>query len=216
MRITINAPENLSEITLRQYQDFLNVEEPQTDDVVRIFMRLSQDTIDRIEKRKVEVLANNILQLFEKEPPMVTLFNYNGKRWGYIPKLDSISWGENRDAGAYLPNEENKWDNVHKAMAVFYRPVISERKGKYIIEKYKGSAEYSDELKDMPLSIAMGAYFFLLNLQIDLLSCTPDSIRKQLTEVELQMQVSLPSGGTTTNSTHSVREILEGLTKLPI
>ncbi len=213
MKITIQAPENLSEITLRQYQDFLAIDEPQTEDVLRVFLRLSDQVIDKIPKSKVESISSHIMKLFEKKPGLVKIFNYGNRRWGFIPNIDAITWGENRDASKYLSGEN--WKDMHNAMAVFFRPILSEKKPKYLIDDYEGSYKYADELNDMPLSIAMGAYFFLLNLQNDLLRATPTYILNQLSETDLQKRVSLQNGETTTNSTHSVKEILDALTRLP-
>jgi len=64
----------------------------------------------------------------------------------FIPNLDDITNGEYVDLDTYIPD----WDEMHKAMAVLFRPVIQNLKDKYIIEDYKGSAKYSDDMLDLP------------------------------------------------------------------
>ena len=75
-----------------------------------------------------------------------------------MPNLDKISIGE------YIDIESNVsgFKNMHKAMAVLYRPVTKKHKDKYQIEEYSGSQEYSEALKYMPLNAALGAMVFFI------------------------------------------------------
>ena len=223
MKITIQAPENLSEITLRQYQEYLLLSErKEVDgemvlvstatpaDTLRIFLRLSDKVIGAAPAIEVEKISASINELFKEESSLNQRFLFHSKEWAMIPLLDKMSWDEKRDSGAYF----GVWEDMHKFMAVLFRPIISDRKGQYLIEDYKGSAEYAEELRDLPLDIVMGVYFFLMNLHYELLSHTPNYLLQQLTQAELAMEVSLPSGGTTSNLTLSVRAILEETKRL--
>ena len=226
-KIELLSPENLNEITLSQYQEFLAlgrfetvdgkqeyISEATEDDILKIFLRLDQTIINKIPTRDVTRISNYVLNIMaegNKNPPdLKRKFVYKGKRWGFIPKLDDISWDESNSAGKFLAD----WEDMNKAMAVLYRPITYEKRGKYLIEDYKGFQEYADELKDMPLSVVLGANFFLSSLQRDLLNSIPNSILQHLTKEQQDQMVSLELGETTTKYTLSVRAILEGLPKL--
>ena len=38
MKIEVNIPENLNDITLGQYQEFLKIEEPTEEDILKVFL----------------------------------------------------------------------------------------------------------------------------------------------------------------------------------
>ena len=54
----------------------------------------------------------------------VKYINGDEVEFGFIPKLDNISLGEFVDLDSYMSD----WDNMHKAMAVLYRPVTFRKK----------------------------------------------------------------------------------------
>ena len=205
MKVNIKIPDSLNEITLFQYQNFLNIEEPNPVDVLREFCYLSDDIIKRISKVQVDAIAAQITKLFESEPQFIAKFELKGKDYGFIPKLDDISWGENADVTEYLSD----WQKMHLAMSVLFRPITLQRKEKYLIEEYKG---VNNDLRDMPLGVCLGAINFFFRLTNDLLSYIPNYLLKELPPEVLQ--TSVESGASTTKSIHSVKEILHELTLL--
>jgi len=213
MKITIQAPENLSEITLRQYQDFLAIETPDEGDVLRVFLRLHSDVIGKLPATDVQRIGDDIKYLLETpvrtHQQLVPIFKFQGKRWGFIPSLDEINHGEDREVNKYLTD----WQQMHKAMAVLYRPITVHRKGRYLIEDFENVDKHSDQLRDMPLSVVMGVIGFLYILHNDLWKNTPNYILSLLTEAEKTMKVSLP--GQEGMPEQSVKEILDGLVRLP-
>ena len=52
--------------------------------------------------------------------------------YGFIPDLDEVSLGEYID----LDNNASKWEQMHVAMNVLYRPIKTSKVGKYNIEEY--------------------------------------------------------------------------------
>jgi len=212
MKVNLNIPE-LHEMTLSQYQQYMSmcVEEDgdmlfkgTNSDIVSIFLRLDKKVVDAIPKKKVDEIAVIVNNHLSVECDLVRTFKFRGVHWGFVPSLDKITWGENRDANAYISD----FAQIHKAMAVLYRPITSQLKGKYLIEDYEGSAKYADILKEMPLHIVFGATVFFYNLLRDLLRHIPDYIRKQLTPGQLLTRVSLENGTNTTKSQHSVSHLI--------
>ena len=160
MKIEVNIPENLNDITLGQYQEFLKIEEPTEEDILKVFLGLDLKGLGKIKAADVDKYAAHITSLFEQDQQHVLKFDLKGVQFGFMPNLDEITYGENKDVTAYL----NDWQTMHKAMAVLYRPIKQKLGARYLIEDYEGSHKYSEAMKEMPLGIVMGAMVFFYDL----------------------------------------------------
>jgi hypothetical protein len=68
-----------------------------------------------------------------------------------------------------LMNYNSEPENLHKLMAILFRPIVSEdMSGNYKIEKYNGSETWCNQMKQTPLNIVNGALVFFLNLSREL------------------------------------------------
>ena len=85
-----------------------------------------------------------------------------GIRYGFIPNLDEMTFGEYVDLDTYLTS----WDNMHKAMSVLYRPIQTQNKDLYNIKEYE--AKLDDNLLHMPMDAVMGSILFFYHLGNDL------------------------------------------------
>lgn len=195
MRIEITIPESLDDITLEQYQVFSKIEEPTIDQTLTTFLNISQKELNMLPADKIEGFAEQINSVFEQDKQFTPTFVLNGVKYGFIPKLDSITYGENKDLTTYL----NDFDNMHKAMAVMYRPIIHEQRGKYLIEDYEGSSKYSEVMRQAPLSVVLGATVFFYNLTNGLLKAIPNYLGEEL---EKESKDLLKSGEITKNQLH--------------
>jgi len=137
-------------------------------------------------------------------------FKLNGVHFGFIPNLDDISYGENKDITSYI----NDWQQMHKAMSVLYRPITNSQKGKYLIQEYEGTRFTADKFKDCPLDIAFGAMVFFYNLTNELLKAIPNFIQKEAEKELMRGQISAENGEAIKNSIHSLRATLEDLERL--
>ena len=185
MKVEVTAPSSLDEITLEQYQEFMSLGEmtPEgfestatTADVLRIFLGLNEDILNKIPYHEAERVQGILLSLFSEDHHHHGAFKLGNTEFGFIPNLDEISFGEHSDVSKYMSD----WAEMHKAMAVLYRPITLRKKGKYLIEDYEGSAKYSEQLKKMPLSVVLGAHVFFYDLVKDLLSYIPNYLQEQV------------------------------------
>lgn len=171
MKLEITVPESLSEITLEQYQKFDKIN---TDDnhqtnfllhkTVEIFCGLELKDIAKIRVSSVKEIIQDIDKLFSEKPDLIPTFIMDGVEYGFIPNLDDMSLGEFVDLDETL----TEWEQMHKAMAVLYRPTTFNKKGKYLIEEYKGQ-DRAELMKKMPLDVVMGSMVFFYNLNKELL-----------------------------------------------
>jgi len=213
MKAKINVPTNLSEITLKQYQEFLTAQETNEDEhylehkAIEIFCHVPEEKIKTIAAHSVTEIANKISALFADQKELVRFFTLNKKEFGFIPNLDEISFGEYIDIDTYLSD----WKNMHYAMNVLYRPISHKKAGRYDLVGY--DTEQRDRALQMPMDAVLGSIFFLFNLRKDLLKTTLNSLAE---EVEIQ-QVHLPhldkNGGGTIRSMDLVKETLNELSQ---
>lgn len=173
-KIQIDIPKSLRAIKLSEYQRFLKLADENKDaedpeflnlKMLEIFCGLTLKEAYNMKLTDFSFVTNHLNELFKNSTPFINRFSLsdpNGDEveFGFIPKLDNISLGEFVDLDNYMSD----WDNMHKAMAVLYRPVTFRKKNMYLIEDYESSDKYSEALKDMPIDIALGALVFFYRL----------------------------------------------------
>lgn len=198
MKVKIQVPESLREISLEQYQAYnkINTEQNQNSNfllhkTIEIFCNLNLQNVIKVELKSVVKVAKMINDLFNQDVKLVPTFTMDGVGYGFIPDLDKITLGEYID----LDNTLSDWNNMHKAMAVLYRPIKDTLKEKYIIEDYKGS-EGAEKYKQMPLDIVMGSILFFYNLKNELLKTTLKYLNKEaLMKLTIQQREDLLGSG---------------------
>ena len=215
MKLHLQVPDSLSDITLKQYADFdkVNIEENQNSiflmqKVVEIFCKVNLDLTLQIKFQDLQDITKHIFGLLEKETQFVNVFKIDNIEYGFIPKLDDITLGEYIDLDNYL----GSWSTMHKAMSVLYRPVEYKKGDRYIIEEYKGT-DNSEIMYNAPLNIPLGAMIFFCNLNTELLNLTLNYSKKVLGEnLTSEQQQTLAENGVGINqSLRSLQEILNDL-----
>jgi hypothetical protein len=218
MKLEISIPTSLKEITLEQYQRFTSIAKsnPEGDflqhKMIEIFCDVSLKEISLMKLKDINAITNKLGEMFNNNYPLIQTFKHNGLEFGFIPNLDEISLGEYTDLETYISD----WDNMNKAMAVLYRPVINKLNKKYLIEEYKGSAEYAEAMLQMPLDVALGAMVFFYHLGNELLKSTLNYLEKDKALMDLAEKHSLAANGVGIVPTMALlRETLEDLTMFP-
>jgi len=196
MKVTV--PTSLADITLSQYLRYLQAikdAEKQTDEsyleikMLEIFCKLTHVEVLDIQYTYVSSIVEKLSKIIKEEPPLVQRFTVGNIKFGWLPKLDDMPYGELLD----LISSISDWETMITAMGVLYRPITLDVNGKYLVEKYKGDT-YHDALKEMPMSAVVGAMVFFWNLGLD---CT-NYITKSLEGVDkmtFQKQVNLVESG---------------------
>lgn len=196
MKVKINVPENLGEITLSQYQAFLDLDLDNKSNsylfqkVIEIFCDVDLKDIAQFKFNDMATVANGIQDLFDEKTTLIPTFKMNGIEYGMIPKLDDMSLGEYID----LDNYFHDWTSMHKAMAVLYRPIKYKKGHKYLIEEYTAEQD-SEVMKNMPMDVAFGAKVFFYNIAIELLNHIPNYLNQAATELSDQQRQILERSG---------------------
>ena len=187
MNFKLNIPESLNEVTLSQYQKWVKIIDEEKistffqQKMIEIFCNSELKKILQMKVKDVDEVTSNIDNLFNEKPLFVPTFKLGEIEFGFIPQLDEMTFGEYIDLDNYLTS----WETMHKAMSVLFRPILHKRKGKYVIEDYKGSDTYN--LSEMPLNVVMGALVFFCNLRNELQ-------KHILNYLKTQDEVEIPQG----------------------
>lgn len=215
MKVSITVPENLSEITLEQYQRFERINNTENQDtsflmhkMVEIFCNIDLKDIAKVRYTDVQVVIAQINEAFNVKHKLIKTFNLGGVEFGFIPVLDDMTLGE------YVDLDENisDWDKMHKAMSVLYRPVTVKKGERYQIEEYDGM-KYDDVLKHMPLDVVMGAMVFFYHLNRELLQTTLNFLQREAENtLTIQQRETLERNGVgISQSMELLREMLPNL-----
>ena len=183
--LEINVPDTLNSIKLSQYQKYLKILDTNKDveednhflnrKFIEIFCDMSLKEVDFIELKVFSEITNILEVTFQETTPLIRHFSMNGVSFGFIPNLDKLSLGEYIDIERSITSHEN----LHKAMAVLFRPIKKQSGDKYQIVEYEGLDEYAEIMKSMPLGVALGARVFFWKLGKDLLNHILKSLEQE-------------------------------------
>lgn len=216
MNVTLTIPENLEEITLKQYKHFLNITKDLEGEfynqrMIEALCNVQFLRVRMIKKRDVNEIVNHLVTMLNSEQPFKHRFKIKDMEFGFIPDLEEMTSGEYADLTRYIGD----WQTMDKAMAVLFRPIKQSHKDKYSLVDYNGTGATSELLNFMPLSIAMGAMFFFYNLTKALTNAIQHSSLEEMEKEILQsLETSEENGDGTNTSIHLLKEMLANLTTL--
>ena len=196
MKLTLNIPETLSEVTLDQYQRWLKVADGKELDnflqqkMIEIFCGITLKQVLMIKAKDIEAIVADISKLFEtKDSKFIDRFSYNNQEFGFVPELSEMTFGEYVDLDNYLAD----WQLMHKAMGVLFRPITFKKKNQYLIEEYETADKYN--MKQMTLDVVFGSIVFFYHLRNELQKHILNYLANQ-TEVPIsqELRTSLRNG----------------------
>jgi len=196
----LNVPKSFRGIKLQQWVKFMDVYEKNKDNessefldkkMIEILCGVELKDIALIPVSSFDDVLSHLYTILNTKVDLVNTFKLKGSdgvevEFGFIPNLDKMTYGEWEDLENYVFDQKN----LHKAMAVLFRPLVYQIGGKYRIHSYEGSDFYSDVMKDMPADIALGARVFFYRLMKKLGDYTMDYTLKQYQQMEVEGKVS--------------------------
>ena len=184
-------PETLRDIKLSQWQQYLDVLEKNKDaeasdflmkKLLGIFCGIEFKDVDKLGLNVFDDTIQHLHNTLNSKPELVKTFKMTGTdgvtvEFGLIPNFDKMSYGEFVDLEKYIFVDKD----LHRAMAVMYRPIkLRSGKDSYLIHDYKGTEYLADVMKSTPLDVALGSRFFFFRLATKLSNFTMVSTLKEL------------------------------------
>ena len=222
----MRVPQKLQAIKLKQYQEYLKIQKENegvedngnflNSKCIQIFCGLTLKESYNLPVKMFDGVLQQIGRCFEEPTPLIKEFSMTGSNgvevsFGMIPALDEMTFGEYVDLESFISD----WSNMHKAMAVLYRPITFNKNGKYLIEDYDGSDKYWEVMKDAPVNVALGAMVFFYRLGKKLSKYTMDYLQHQQTLQDSKSDKDLEkSGDGISQFTHLLEEKYQELMKL--
>ena len=215
MKANINVPTELNEITLKQYQKFLKVQDSKQNNtflqtkMIEIFCNVKMQDALNIKLSDADRISSLISEMFEQKPDLVKSFWLNNVEYGFVPDLDEITLGEYIDLDTYM----SEWENIQIAMNVLYRPIKQKLGEKYLIEEY--DPDTKDKLINMPMDAVFGSIIFFYRLGIELSKTMMNYLENKEGNLQVQGLDFLKNGDGIQAFTDSLEEILQDLKILP-
>ena len=230
MELEIVIPENWNEVTLEQYLKFfstikpyIGTEEYQTIVLERFayyFCGIDADVIRQLPVNIFDEISADVLKLIEssKKHELVKHFELGNTKYGFIPNLDNMSYGEYVDLSEY---SKDMWQNIAEVMSILYRPIVEDKKGKYSIQPYSSIDQDVIEMfkQKLTMDIVFGALSFFLRLQMDLmigiLTFSKNQTKRIIDQPTSTEALTLAENGVFTPQLQSLQEtISQSLTTL--
>ena len=203
MLLTLNEkdyiiPEKWTQVSLGNYQNLMLSIDDKSDEQTKILTTINALTnapIQLLEKCK----KKDILKVFQELSKLINIklnttlnmiIEIDNVEYGFNPNLSDMTFAEFVDLDNYL---SEPWKNMHKIMAILYRPIISQNKKKYKIEEYDSTKCLLNAKKfKTSLSVATvnGASNFFLTIAGEYLNVLQLSLnkkqKKMLKDIEIQ------------------------------
>jgi hypothetical protein len=195
----ISVPTSLKDITLAKYLEYLTAikeAEKHPDEnfleikKIEIFCNLTHIEVLNIEYSFITTISQRIDEILRQEPELVKSFTIGDIKFGWLPKLDDMSYSEFLDLNSNISD----WESIIISMGVLYRPITKEKNGKYLVEDYKGDT-YHDALKVMPMDAVVGAMVFFWNLGLDCTTYILKHLEQTNQTMSFQKQLNLVESG---------------------
>ena len=169
----INIPSSLREIRLSQWMKYSKILEANKDaendeflnkKAIEIFCGVEFKDIDKIPFNSFDSIVAHLSNIMSVKPKLVQKFRLIGTddvevEFGFVPDLDKMSYGEYKDLETYIFDEQN----LHRAMAVLYRPIKYKKGDRYLIHDYDGTDYLKEVMRDTPLDAVFSARVFFLS-----------------------------------------------------
>ena len=182
MEIIVKYPESWKDVKYSQYMQYHKMLSPYegTDTYEKknlelaalhfcdiptdLLYNLPKDTFDKAVASISNLIGSN-------KQPLVKTFEVENTKYGFIPALDEMTYGEYLDLVEYF---KNPTEFAPIIMSILYRPITKQLGDSYTIEPYSGTSENKIEFfrHILTMDVVFGAMSFFLDLQRDLMDAT--------------------------------------------
>ena len=192
-----NLPKRWDELSLRKYVRLMkSLEDKETKttlektvNIIRILSDVAEEDILRLPVKNINQLGGYLTDFIKTKPndELNHILKIDGVEYGFHPKLSDISFGEWVDIDAFINEGAN--DNLHKILAVLYRPIIAKKGDNYQIEPYEPCKDREEiMLENLTVGDFYGVSVFFSDLGRELLNHSLTSSIQELKKTKMIME----------------------------
>ena len=194
---TYKIVDSWKDVTLEKWQQLtLGKKKSKTKEAKETIKALSTLPIKLVE----EMSLSDVAAIFEKlsnlqiQGKLKKVFEIDGIEYGFLPDLDEITLGEWADIEHYIKDGIDK--NMHKIMAVLFRPVTSKEGKMYSVQAYKDGRERAEKFrKKMNAEQVQQSLVFFWNLGNELLTTLPLFLMEKMNKIQAEMNLAKSGAG---------------------
>jgi len=183
---TYNIVDSWEEVTLEKWQQLVvGKKKSKTQEAKETIKALSTLPIKLVE----EMSLSDVASIFERlsklqiEGKLKKVFEIDEVEYGFLPDLDEITLGEWADIEHYIKDGIDK--NMHKIMAVLFRPITNKEGKLYSVAAYKDGRERAEKFrKKMSASQVQQALVFFWTLGNELSTTLPSYLMEQMKKIQ--------------------------------
>ena len=172
MNKTLTIPTTWDDITIGQFQEYTNRVGQSTDVAHKV--KWAMIVLCDLTEEEVELLSAkdmmrvmSLMKFLDTQPaddtPLIQRMSIADVDVGFIPNWTQLTLGEYVDLESYCAGQDMV-NNLHKALAVMYRPVTNEALHQYEIAPYAPNRLVQESMKQVPMSVAVSAVVFFYNI----------------------------------------------------
>jgi len=183
-----------SDVTLEKWLKLIDFHEgsksKEAEETIAALSNIPKDLIKQLELKDVAIIMGKIAELQSKQDSSLKrIVEIDGKEYGFMPDLDSITLGQYADIEMFIKNDIEK--NLPELMAVLYAPITEKKNDVYTIEAYDGNIKIrTEEMKKMAAEQVQSALVFFYRFAKELLLTLPSYLTQVLKEMNQQLQVN--------------------------
>jgi len=164
--------------------------------VIKVMTEMPKSIINQLNLSNIADILKKIAKLQEQENTQLRkIIKINNDEYGFLPDLEEITLGEYADLEHFISDGIEK--NMHKIMAVLYRPII-EKEGKYYtVEPYDNNKMRirAERFLQMKAENVQGALVFFWTLGKKLLQTMQSYLTEEITKMNKQLTNHLQKSG---------------------
>ena len=186
-----NIVDSWADVTLEKWQQLvLGKRKSKTQEAKETIKALSDLPVKLID----EMALSDVATIFERlsklqiEGKLKKVFEIDEVEYGFLPNLDEITLGEWSDIEHNIKDGLEK--NIHKIMAVLFRPVTSRENKLYSIEAYKDGKQRAEKLrKKMSAAQVQQSLVFFWHFGKELSKILPLYLTEIMTKIQVEMNL---------------------------
>jgi hypothetical protein len=174
-----SLPKHWDDLPLKKYVQIMKILEDKENmkelnkivKIVRVLSDIPEADILRLPIKNINQMGAHLTKFLKTLPndELNHIIKIKGVEYGFHPKLTDISFGEWVDIDTFIT--EGVHDNLHKVLAVLYRPIKVKKGDKYQIEPYEPCKEREQIMLDnLKVGDFYGVSVFFSELGNELLS----------------------------------------------